>query len=383
MENLDDVIRQVSERVSRYRDQGIGEQNTKAALIVPILRGLGWDVEDLDEVRLEYRLKPSDNPVDYALFLLRTPRLFVEAKALGSSLDDRRWANQIMGYAAVTGVEWVVLTDGDEYRIYNSHAAVPIEEKLFRAVRLSADGSAAAETLDLLSKAQMRENLIEILWKSYHVDRQIRVAIEELFGPDPDPAFVRFVRNRLPKLSPAEIKAGLTRVRVHLDFPAVPAPPPNPPHRSDPPPVARRESARSGEQRTDDEGTPWRDVKLGDLLDAGMVRLPVELHRTYKGHRLVGEITREGRFCWQGQDFDSPSTAAGVARASIVGIPPGRKYPQTNGWTFWQFLDDDGQIKPLDVLRQRYHLHRIKTGSVLSQGVESSANGKSAINEVN
>ena len=38
-----------------------------------------------------------------------------------------------MGYAIVAGVEWVVLTDGNEYRIYNTHAPVPVAEKLFHS----------------------------------------------------------------------------------------------------------------------------------------------------------------------------------------------------------------------------------------------------------
>ena len=90
-------------------------------------------------MRREFKRKPSDNPVDYAIFLMRTPRLFVEAKALGENLADDKWAKQIMGYASVVGVPWIVLTDGDEWRIYNSHAQVPVEEKLFRRVKLSAD----------------------------------------------------------------------------------------------------------------------------------------------------------------------------------------------------------------------------------------------------
>jgi hypothetical protein len=67
------------ERIGRYQRQGIGEQDTKAALIVPVLRALGWDVEDLEEVKLEYRRRSVDNPVDYALFVLRTPRLLAGA----------------------------------------------------------------------------------------------------------------------------------------------------------------------------------------------------------------------------------------------------------------------------------------------------------------
>jgi hypothetical protein len=53
-----------------------------------VLRALGWDLEDLDEVELEFRRKAMDNPVDYALMIQRTPRLFIEAKSLDGNLND-------------------------------------------------------------------------------------------------------------------------------------------------------------------------------------------------------------------------------------------------------------------------------------------------------
>ena len=65
---LDHALATVRDRITKYQRQGIGEQDTKAALIVPVLRALGWDLEDLEDVKLEYRRRPSDNPVDYALF---------------------------------------------------------------------------------------------------------------------------------------------------------------------------------------------------------------------------------------------------------------------------------------------------------------------------
>lgn len=130
MVDLADVLAQIRNRIARHQGARVmNEQNTKAALVEPVLRALGWSVEDVDEVIHEYKRKRADKPVDYALLILRTPRLFIEAKALGQNLDDRKWANQIMGYASVAGVEWVVLTDGDQYRIYNSHATVPVEQK--------------------------------------------------------------------------------------------------------------------------------------------------------------------------------------------------------------------------------------------------------------
>jgi hypothetical protein len=148
----------VAERIERHRGARIGEQNTKAALIVPVLRALGWDVEDLDEVHLEYRFKSPDKPVDFALMLQRKPVLFIEAKSLDEDLNDRRWASQIVSYAAVAGVEWVVLTNGDGYRIFNAHAPVDIDQKLFRTVQISRDASETADALRLLTKDEHAEN---------------------------------------------------------------------------------------------------------------------------------------------------------------------------------------------------------------------------------
>jgi hypothetical protein len=138
-QTLTSVLPRLRKRIEKIqtRNENIGEQNTKAALIDPLLAALGWDVEDIDEVSREYRRKSQDNPVDYALFMLRSPRLFVEAKGLEKDLSDRKWISQVLGYATVVGVEWCVLTNGDEYRLYNAHAPVDVEQKLFRVIRIS------------------------------------------------------------------------------------------------------------------------------------------------------------------------------------------------------------------------------------------------------
>ncbi len=128
----------------------------------------------------------------------------------------------MLGYAMAAGVEWVALTDGNEYRIYNSHAAVPVEQKLFRTVRIDDSSTRPEETLALLSKDQMTDHLIDELWKAHFIDRQIRATIEHLFGAEPDPSLVRLIRTRIPVLTPAEIRAGLGRLRMTFDFPRAP-----------------------------------------------------------------------------------------------------------------------------------------------------------------
>ena len=101
------ALRLVANRIPRLRAQGgrISEQDTKRILITPAVEALGWDILDIDAVRNEYRHNAADNPVDYALFLNRSPVLFVEAKPLGHGLDDRKWIVQTINYANAAGVD--------------------------------------------------------------------------------------------------------------------------------------------------------------------------------------------------------------------------------------------------------------------------------------
>jgi hypothetical protein len=354
-DDLVGVLSQVRERVLRHRGTPIGEMNTRATLIEPVLRALGWDVGDLDEVHREYRRAASDNPVDYALLLLRTPRLFVEAKALGGDLDDRRWANQIMGYASVAGVEWVVLTNGDEYRIYNSHATVPFEQKLFRSISISTDLPKSAETLGLLAKERMKENWIDVLWKSHFIDRQIRATLEGLFAAEPDSSLVRLIAKRVPTLSLTEIRSAVGRVRIRLDFPVEPSAPGR--LVTPPPPPSPEEPARTNlkpERLGWGDRTPSTNVSLGQLIERGLLKPPLDLENTYRGRRLTARIGADGRVTCLEERFDSVSTAAGRALHSVRPAPPGQPYPAANGWIFWHFRDADGQLRLLDELRRRY-----------------------------
>lgn len=345
MPDLPGVLAQIRERVLRNRGASIGEQNTKAALIEPVLRALGWDLEDLDEVRREYRRTAGDNPVDYALLILRTPRLFVEAKGLDENLEDRRWAGQIMSYAAVAGVEWVVLTNGDEYRLYNSHAPVPVEEKLFRAVRLSGEASRAEDLLDLIAKERMGENLLDALWKAHFVDRQLRPAIEGLFAATSDPSLVRLLAKRVPALTPAEIRAGLTRARIHVDFPLAPRAggiipgglrsvvDPNADGGSGHEDAGRR--VRQPRSRTPSSAAVR--VRIADLVEAGLLPIGAPVEVRVKGISHVGQV-KDGGIEVGGTWYATPSAASMAIRGA----------QSWNGWTDWEYR---GQT--LDQLRRR------------------------------
>jgi len=352
IDDLRAALAPIAKRARRHQRQGIGEQNTKSTLISPVLRALGWDDANLDEVRLEYRPKAGDKPVDYALLLQREPQLFLEAKALDENLEDRRWSSQIISYAAVAGVEWVVLTNGDEYRIYNAHAPVPVESKLFRSVRLTEDIDKAAESLALLSKAELRRNSLAELWRSYSIDTRVKEAVSALFQPEPSRWLVRHLTRQLPGLSQGEIKAALNRARISLDFPGY-EPSTGLPQVDTPGLVKSRRvkpEKRDGRKDAEQQG-----VSLRDLINAGLVTQGLALRKKYLGHEVSAHICADGSVQLGDHSYDSLSTAAGMARVEVKGPPPdGRRFYQTNGWTFWEFEDESGQRRPIDHLRKLY-----------------------------
>lgn len=343
-QNLRDSVVKLRARIEQIRSRGesIGEQNTKAVLIDPLLSALGWNLQELGEVRREYKYKPQDSPVDYALFILRTPRLFIEAKDLSADPHDRKWISQILGYATVVGVEWCVLTNGDEYRLYNAHAAVDVDQKLFRSVRIS-DSSSTEYTLDtlyLLSKDKMGEKLIDVLWRSHFIDHHVGQVFRGLVSA-PDPGLIRLIRKGRPELSPAEIRDSLKRAEVEIRFPALPTFEPTPKEEPDEPGPVKPHNSPS--------------AQVSDLIHSGIISPPLELEKRYKGHLLKATILQDGRVTCGGQTYDSLSTAAGMARKTIVGAPPGHPYPATNGWKFWTYRDPKtGEPAEIDRLRQAY-----------------------------
>ena len=340
-EPLAKILKDVRARIARASSHRLNEENTKATTIEPVLRALGWDTEDVEEVVREYRIKSRDKPVDYGLLVLRTPRLFVEAKALGENLEDRRWTNQIMGYAGVAGVQWIVLTDGNEYRIYNTHAPVSVEEKLFRTVRVTEDSPLLHETLELLAKDRMEENRIEVLWRAHFVDRHVRGAIEQLFAGEGDLLLVNYVAQHTKNLGPEEIRSSLKRCRVARDFPLVAE--------------EGRRRPESKPKKPAGEGTGERaEVTLLNLIEAGLLHPPVPLERAYKGKNLTARINTDGTVTCQGKSYTSLSIAGGMARATVVGMRDNGGPPSTNGWTFWKMRNAKGELVEVDSARQRF-----------------------------
>jgi predicted type IV restriction endonuclease len=319
---------------------------------------MGWELQEIDEVRREYRRKPQDNPVDYALFLNRTACLLIEAKSLEKDLGDRKWISQNIAYAAVVGVKWCVLTNGDEYRIYNSHAEVDVDEKLFRKVRISdSEQKLLIDTLVLLSKDKMRGSLLDEMWKAHFIDHRVRLAFESLLGED-DAPLIKAICKRANGVKPAEARASLKRAIITIDFPLPkvleqPVVTAVPPVQAKPQkaPTTRHEAGKKAWETM----AAMAEASLPNLISAGLLKTPLELERTYKGVRLIASISPNGTISFGGETCATLSAAGGVARKSVLNTSPQEPPPATNGWTFWQFRDPKtGNLRDADSLRREY-----------------------------
>jgi len=205
-----------------------------------------------------------------------------------------------------------VLTNGDEYRIYNSHAAVDVEQKLFRSVRASdtANAGYVTDTLHLLSKEQMQGRLLDELWKVHFIDGNVSRSIEWLLTNE-DSGLIRLICKKTKGVTPSEVRASLKRAKIRIDFP-VPAI-----SGATTGSTSMRPSGQKA-QRTMGAGA---DATIGNLIHAGLIRAPFRIEREYKGVHLSGLVRPDGKVEFDGQAYDSLSTAAGMARKSVSAAP--------------------------------------------------------------
>jgi hypothetical protein len=106
--------------------------------------------------------------VDLAVKVDEEIRFLIEVKAIGIELKDAH-VKQAIDYAANEGIEWVVLTNGAQWRVYKVHFGQPIEKILvceLDAIGTSARSPDALECFGNLSregfsKGSMAEFLLQ------------------------------------------------------------------------------------------------------------------------------------------------------------------------------------------------------------------------------
>lgn len=114
-----DDIRALVARCGRLppaQRRALNESATRSDFIDPLFTALGWNMRDNSEVAREASAGRRKR-VDYAFRLRGVTRFLLEAKALGEGLEGDH-IQQALDYAWNLGVDWVVLCNFSETRLY-------------------------------------------------------------------------------------------------------------------------------------------------------------------------------------------------------------------------------------------------------------------------
>ncbi len=148
---LDDLvatIETIKTRIAEHREAlAANETRTRQVLIDPLLVALGWDVTDPSQVQLEYDVRGKR--ADYALIVDQTPVAVIEAKRLGVVLVDDNTL-QVMNYANTAGIDYMVVTNGDQWNMYSVFKRGAIEDRVVMELKIQ-EWSAHSNALKSLS----------------------------------------------------------------------------------------------------------------------------------------------------------------------------------------------------------------------------------------
>ncbi len=122
MNSLQEIIIRIKNIIDTYEDKlQKNEMLVRYALVDPLLRAIGWDVNDPEQVMPEYGA--SEGKPDYALFTKvykepGKPIAFIETKALNGLSDDK--IKDKLKYSFDEGVKYTIITDGNKWIVYDT-----------------------------------------------------------------------------------------------------------------------------------------------------------------------------------------------------------------------------------------------------------------------
>lgn len=166
MIDLKETIEMVTERMKKHRS--LYEQNEMAVrsqIIAPILRCLGWNTENPEEV--QPNVFTEEGVPDYSLLKSDKKVLFIEVKKLSVDIEQRGVIRQLAKYCFGEGMKYGVLTNGAIWILFRAfQEGTTMEERIVWKTDIESDKQTASiRRLNTISKENIQniENLIKKL----------------------------------------------------------------------------------------------------------------------------------------------------------------------------------------------------------------------------
>lgn len=148
-ETLQMVLQKLKEHRSFYEQN---EMAVRDQIVNPILKSLGWDTENPEEV--QPNLPTQEGVPDYTLFNKDKKILFIEAKNLSVDIVQADAIRQLAMYCFAEGISYGVLTNGAVWILFRAfQPGTTMEERIVWKIDIEKDDiNAMADTLNQISK---------------------------------------------------------------------------------------------------------------------------------------------------------------------------------------------------------------------------------------
>lgn len=137
---MESIAKAIEDALSERDDPPPNEASTCERVILPLLWASGYAKRDI----LSHATDSGGGIPDYTIFPKDDEhRFFLEAKAWSVALEDDH-ARQALNYANNDGKQWVVLTNGQEWRLYDNHIHGLPDERMVAVMHLEDRAEAGA-----------------------------------------------------------------------------------------------------------------------------------------------------------------------------------------------------------------------------------------------
>ena len=192
--DLFNILKDLSQRIEKLKDQTQTEEATKMSFIVPFFSALGYDVfnplEFVPEFTADVGTKQGEK-VDYAIIKDNQPVVLIEAKHWKENLDNH--TNQLYRYYGVTSAKFGILTNGIEYRFFTDlESTNKMDTKPFLVINMANLKESSVNQLKKFTKEIFDVNEIMTTAEELKYVNSISNYINSLYEA-PDDNFVRFI----------------------------------------------------------------------------------------------------------------------------------------------------------------------------------------------
>lgn len=150
--------------LTKKQNLDLGEAATRLMVNFFLKDVLGY--AELDDIKTEYNIRGEY--ADYVVQLARKKHFVVEVKSIQLDLNDRH-LRQSLSYAANEGIDWIILFNGRQIRLYRVLFGKPISYHLLFDYDLAdlSNIKSAANDISHLMKKLVEKGELDTYWKRF------------------------------------------------------------------------------------------------------------------------------------------------------------------------------------------------------------------------